>query len=92
MISILCTYDIDPNAPDSSGTSPLYFVALRSRPELVAALLDGGACPNLFSCLETPLHASVRIGDLPTTMLLLASGAFANARGNSDIVLQSAYV
>ncbi len=78
LIAVLLAYGADANVGDAAGNTPL-IAALRSkakrRPAAIAALLAGGADPNVRMGSETPLHKVTRDNDRALAKLLLAHGA-----------------
>jgi uncharacterized protein len=81
---------VSPDTRDKDGYPALAWAALRGHTEIVRALLDQGADPNLRDQIAgyTPLMHSVSKSkvdtNLPVIQLLIARGAEVNARDNGD--------
>ena len=93
LIGTLLEYGADANAMDREGNTPLV-TAIRSktkqREAAIAALLAGGADPNVQMGSETPLHKIARDNDRSLAEVLLAHGAnggAADTRGRSPLVV-----
>lgn len=73
---------IDPNRPDSGGTTPLYEASVNGQPETARLLLLAGATPNAESTGPgadgTPLCAATSWGHTETVRTLLTHGADPN--------------
>lgn len=78
LIAVLLAYGADANATDEAGTTPLVATLRRKskqRAAAIAALLAGGADPNVRMGSETPMHKVARDNDRALAKLLLAHGA-----------------
>ena len=78
LIAVLLSYGADANALDDAGTTPLVATLRRKsqqRAAAIAALLAGGADPNVRMGSETPLHKVARDNDQALAELLLTHGA-----------------
>jgi ankyrin repeat protein len=77
-VRVLIERGADPDLPDSRSTSwsPLMHAIHRHQPEVVAALLDGGAKPDRQSASGlSPLMMAAGYGQTETVTLLLQHGA-----------------
>jgi cytohesin len=81
-LSELFKGDLDVNARDRRGRTPLHIVAeYNFMKDELERLLERGADPNARDCEgQTPLHVSVIHGGEAVTRRLLLAGADANAR------------
>ena len=76
--------DVDPNAEDNAGWTPLHDACNKQRYDCVRVLLEHGANINCkSSSLDTPLHDACAKGSTELVKLLLSYGA------NSDIKNQA---
>ncbi|WP_411129061.1 ankyrin repeat domain-containing protein [Streptomyces sp. x-19] len=73
---------IDPNKPDSEGTTPLYLASVTGEADIARRLLKAGASPDTessgFGSEGTPLCAAACWGHTETVRELLAHGADPN--------------
>ncbi|KAI0413455.1 ankyrin [Xylaria grammica] len=70
---------INLNRLDSFGFAPLHWATRQRKSNIVRALLEAGAVPNILSsCGETPLHTAARFEDADSAQLLLEYGADVN--------------
>ncbi|WP_328582080.1 ankyrin repeat domain-containing protein [Streptomyces sp. NBC_00370] len=81
-VKTLLRAGIDPNRPDSQGTTPLYEASVNGKPEIAHLLLLAGATPNTEStgpgAEGTPLCAAASWGHTETVRTLLTHGADPN--------------
>ena len=85
LIAVLLACGADANAADEAGNRPLVATLRRKskqRSAAIAALLAGGADPNVRMGSETPLHKVARDNDRTLAKLLLAHGANVAAPDN----------
>ena len=85
LIAVLLTCGADANAADEAGNRPLVATLRRKskqRSAAIAALLAGGADPNVRMGSETPMHKVARDNDHALAKLLLAHGANVAAPDN----------
>ena len=93
LIAVLLAHGADANATDEAGTTPLVATLRRKsqqRSAAMAALLAGGADPNVRMGSETPLHKVARDNDHAIAKLLLAHGANAailDTRGRTPLTV-----
>ena len=93
LIAVLLAYGADANAVDATGNTPLAATLRRKsqqRAAAIAALLAGGADPNVRMGSETPLHKVARDNDHALAKLLLAHGANVTAldtRGRTPLTV-----
>ncbi|MER7027245.1 MULTISPECIES: ankyrin repeat domain-containing protein [Streptomyces] len=70
---------ISPDAPDGTGTTPLYLAAVNGEADIARLLLGAGAAPDAessgFGAEGTPLCAAACWGHTATVRVLLAHGA-----------------
>jgi hypothetical protein len=73
--------DIDVNAADDEGVTPLHLAALRGDADMVGALLERGANARAADARgRTPLHLAGQANDAKVIALLVAHGAAVDAR------------
>jgi len=75
IVRILLAHGADVNAPDRSGTPPLFYAALKNHRSVMELLLDSGANVNARTDYSTPLIIAVRAHDAQAIDLLLKRGA-----------------
>ncbi len=82
----------NPNEPDSDGSTPLAWAALRANADIANLLLQAGADPNRANELGIgPLSLALTNGATPLVTQLLANGANPNlARENGETPLMTA--
>jgi ankyrin repeat protein len=71
---------VDPNEPETDGTTPLMRAVQMRMPRIAQLLIDASADvkkANYYGV--TPLYVAARAGDAVATQMLLAAGADANA-------------
>ena len=74
LIAVLLAHGADANVVDEAGTTPLVATLRRKsqqREAAIAALLAGGADPNVRMGSETPLHKVARDSDIAIAKLML---------------------
>lgn len=83
-VTALLRAGIDPQRPDSEGTTPLYEASVTGRTAVARVLLRAGAAPDAESAglgaEGTPLCAAACWGHTATVRELLAHGADPNLR------------
>lgn len=86
MIKLLLASNVNVNALDMHGETPLSLVVRYGRLDIVRLLLDNGANVNSTCCLigNTPLHVAVQAQNPEMIKLLLLAGARTNTRNRND--------
>ena len=76
VLAAITSPDIDVNAADPDGSTPLLWATYKVDHELVAALLKKGARAKVTNNFgSSPLTEAVRLGDVDLVRMLLAAGA-----------------
>jgi ankyrin repeat protein len=87
----LVSAGVDPNLPNRSGRTPLYYAALFNRNEVAALLLAHAADPNIRAGSgapdgefpQTPLQIASAMGNLHLASMLTAAGARVDAKAGT---------
>ena len=83
---LLCDKNVNINAQDSMGRTPLHRAADKSNPALVDLLLKKGADPTIKNKLgQIPLHNAAMRDDLKVVMLLNANNTHINAQDDKGL-------
>jgi len=80
MVRALLNAGANPDALNRVGASPILAAAINGNAEILAALLEAGANPNLkvSATGDTPLMIAAKTGKVPAVEVLLAHGANVN--------------
>ncbi len=85
-VKMMLSLGADPNAPGTTGTTPLADAALKGDIEVVRALLARGARPDVVSPAGTqPIHDAALGGSAEVIRELLQHGADGNARSRDEL-------
>ena len=80
VLAAITSPDIDVNATDPDGSTPLLWATYSVDHELVRALLKKGAKPNVTNQFgSSPLQEAVKLGDVELVTLLVDAGADADS-------------
>lgn len=86
VLNVLLANDVDVNAKDEDGLTPLHIASKRGDLAIVIALLDKRAYINAEDKNGlTPLHLASQEGDLAIVRALLDKGAYIDARDNRGL-------
>ena len=76
VLKVLLEAGADPNIPNNSEETPLYWATVQGEIGVVKLLLDAGADPNIANIhRETPLYCARMRGNVSLVNVLLAAGA-----------------
>ncbi|HTV52414.1 MAG TPA: ankyrin repeat domain-containing protein [Steroidobacteraceae bacterium] len=93
VLAAITSPDIDVNAADPDGSTPLLWATYKVDHEMVRALLKKGAKANITNHFgSSPLQEAVKLGDVDLTRMLLEAGADAdspNQDGETALMLAS---
>ena len=88
MIALLFQLGADPNLLDENGWTPLVRAVVAGRPDLLEALLEGGADPNVWltpGLESTVLHVAIQKKQLRCMVLLIRAGAETDRRNGNGV-------
>ncbi|MCI8366533.1 MAG: ankyrin repeat domain-containing protein [Eggerthellaceae bacterium] len=89
-VSVISSPSFNPLLKDEDGDTVLYAACCWQNADIVKALLNAGADPNVVGASGSPLRIAAGLGNLPIVKLLIKHGAHVDSDTNNDTPLNMA--